>query len=634
MLDRYPSPVAMFDAAGTLVYSNRSQSEGSTDSWVDLAPLGTHLSELGQVTRYGDEALSEMRAGIADVIAGNTDHFELDYAADTATGLRWFRVVVTPTGEFAPRGALVLNHDLTESKRTEERLQVSEERLDLALWGTGLGFWEWDVVTGDLRLGERWAEMLGYGVGEVETFDRLLELVHPADRGRMQHALDAHLNSESAFYQDEHRIQTSSGEWRWVLDRGMVLERDETGKALRATGITLDLSERKALEARLHQANKMEAVGRLAGGVAHDFNNLLTAINGYADLALMGLDDDDPIASHIRAIKRSGERAASLTSRLLAFGRRQILQPRLIDLNRVARSMKKLLEPVIGEDVNLVQRLDPEVRRVNADVSQMEQVIMNLAVNARDAMPTGGTLTIETRNVEVGPSRAAALPGLRPGSYVLLSVSDTGCGMDEHTRARVFEPFFTTKPQGQGTGLGLSMVYGIVKQSDGYTEIETAPGSGTAVRIYLPPLSADAIEAITPEIEEEAEQEPLEGTETVLLVEDDGAVRQLMRAVLKNRGYDVIDAGSAEEAITLFQEGQGRIDMLVSDVVLPGMNGDDLAYDLQSRVDSLAVLLISGYPRGAIGMQHRLPSGTHFLQKPFSPSKLCQTIRSILDSVE
>ena len=628
LLDHYPSPVALFDATGVLIYANRAGDRGGEENWIERAPLGTHL---GQIEDFGVEILLPMRGGIADVIAGNVESFEHEYSVSHDGEVSWYRVVVTPTAEFAPRGALVLNQDLTEIKRTEERLRASQERLDLAMWGTGVGLWDWHVPTGKMSFGSRWLEMLGYEEGDLEpTFAAMRDLVHPGDLRRMLSSIEAHFSGRTKLYQDEHRLQTRDGEYTWILDRGMVVERDETGEPLRATGITLDISERKSLEARLHQANKMEAVGRLAGGVAHDFNNLLTAINGYADLALMGLTEENDLTPHIRAIKRSGERAASLTSRLLAFSRRQILQPRLLNLNRVVLNIRKLLQPVIGEDIQLVLQLDSEVSPVKADLSQMEQVIMNLAVNARDAMPEGGTLTIETADVEVSARQANQLAGFRPGSYVMLAVSDTGSGMDERTRSRVFEPFFTTKPQGQGTGLGLSMVYGILKQSDGYTEIESTPSEGTRVKVYLPPAPAEQEGSGEIELEDSIDDIP-EGNETVLVVEDEGAVRQLMRAVLKSKGYHVLEAGSAEEGIEVFEENSASIDLVVSDVVLPGMNGDELGRALQRRVEGLPVLLISGYPRGSIGMQHRLAEHTQFMQKPFSPSSLCERVRQILD---
>ncbi len=629
VLDFYPAPAALFDEGGTLIYINRN---GGHDGWLARLSIGAHLGKLAN-GRGDDAQLQSTRAGIADVIAGVRDHFELDYAMHTGGGDRWYRLVVTPTAEFAPRGALVLHHDLTETKRTEERLRASQEHLDLAMWGTGLGLWSWDLQTGQFNVGSRWLEMLGYRRDDLEPrAERMHGLVHPGDRERRRKALQAHLAGSAPFYESEHRLQTKGGEWLWVLDRGMVVERDDSGRGRRVNGITLDLTDKKTLAARLNQANKMEAIGRLAGGVAHDFNNLLTAINGYSDLALNGLAEEDPIAAHLRAIKRSGDRAASLNSRLLAFSRRQILQPRVLDLNRVVRNIRKLLQPVIGEDIKVVQQLDLSLRPVKADLGQMEQVIKNLAVNARDPMRYGGTLTLRTGNVEMDSRDAAALPGFRPGSYVLLSVSDTGTGMDEKVKARVFEPFFTTKPKGQGTGLGLSMVYGIVKQSDGYTEIDSAPGRGTTVNVYLPPVDISAAAAdIAEEDTTEAEVEVPEGTETVLLVEDEGAVRQLMRAVLRERGYDVLEAGSAEEAIELFEESPRTVDLLVTDVVLPGLNGDELVRSLRQRMGKLRALLISGYPRGSIGMQHKLPPDPHFLQQPFSPSVLCRRVRELLD---
>jgi two-component system, cell cycle sensor histidine kinase and response regulator CckA len=380
-------------------------------------------------------------------------------------------------------------------------------------------------------------------------------------------------------------------------------------------------------EDQLRQAQKMEAIGRLAGGVAHDFNNLLTAIIGYTDIIFERLPEEDHTRRDVGEIRKAADRAAALTRQLLAFGRKQFLRPEVLDLNETATSLMQMLPRVIGEHIQTVPRLAPNLRRVTADRSQMEQVLVNLVLNARDAMPTGGVITIETTDTELTPARIAA-EGLRvqPGPYVTLSVTDTGTGMDAKTRAHAFEPFFTTKPTGKGTGLGLATVYGIVDQSGGAITIQTALGHGTSVRIYLPAVAAPV------------EMRPVDpppaityGTESILLVEDNDAVRELAQRTLKARGYAVIEARNGDEAIDLVARG-AHAHLLLTDVVMPGLSGPNLAARLLQQNPRLRVLYMSGFNEDSAAAHGTFWGGVPLLQKPFTPNQLAERVRTALDT--
>ncbi|HET8655074.1 MAG TPA: ATP-binding protein [Longimicrobiaceae bacterium] len=386
-----------------------------------------------------------------------------------------------------------------------------------------------------------------------------------------------------------------------------------------------EINDRKALEVQLAQSQKMEAVGRLAGGVAHDFNNLLTAIKGHLEFLLEDLPAGSESRADAEGIGDAADRAASLTRQLLAFSRRQVLQPRVIDLNQTVQEMEKMLRRVIGEDVDLSTRIEPALGHVQADPGQLSQVLLNLAVNARDAMPRGGQLTIETANVELDDEYARGKVHVESGRYVMLAVSDTGVGMDAETQARIFEPFFTTKEQGKGTGLGLSTVYGIVEQSGGHVWVYSEPGHGTAFKVYLPRVDAPV------SLDTALIGAPATGRETVLLAEDDRAVRVLARRALEHAGYQVLEADGGEEALRIADAHAGTIHLLLSDVVMPGLGGRELAERLQGRRPGIAVLFMSGYTDDAILRHGMLAEGTPFLEKPFTPGGLCEKVRGVLD---
>ena len=387
-------------------------------------------------------------------------------------------------------------------------------------------------------------------------------------------------------------------------------------------------AEHKRLEEQFRQAQKMEAIGQLAGGIAHDFNNLLTVINGYSELMLQTLSADDPQRNSLEQIKTAGKRAALLTQQILAFSRRQVLEPRVLDLNEAVATMDKLLRRMIGEDIALVSSPDPALWRVKADPGQIEQIIMNLAVNARDAMSQGGKLTIETANVELDEAYARRHASVQPGPYVMLAVSDTGIGMDAKTQARIFEPFFTTKEPGKGTGLGLSTVYGIVKQSGGNIWIYSEPGKGATFKIYLPRVDEE-VEVTAPV---PVRPETLRGSETILLVEDDEMVRALAGAILQYNDYTVLETRNGQEALRICQEHPGPIHLLITDVVMPGMSGRELADRLAPLRPSMKILYMSGYTDNAIVRHGVLDIGTAFLQKPFTPVALAQKVRKVLDT--
>jgi two-component system, cell cycle sensor histidine kinase and response regulator CckA len=410
--------------------------------------------------------------------------------------------------------------------------------------------------------------------------------------------------------------------------------RDKEGTLLYYEGTIEDVTERKRAEEalreseeRLRQSQKMESIGQLAGGMAHDFNNILTAITGYSELALLRMTEDNQFRRNMEQIKKAGDRAASLTRQLLAFSRKQILQPKVLNLNTVVPDMDKMLRRLIGENIDLLTVLDPELGNVKADPGQIEQVILNLAVNARDAMPNGGKLTIETANVYLAEEYCRQYVSLQAGHHVMLAVSDNGCGIDDTTQKRIFEPFFTTKGVGKGTGLGLATVYGIVKQSDGSVWVYSEVGKGTTFKVYLP-----RIDEVAPESQVVARiDDQVSGAgEIVLLVEDEDMVRSIARQALEMNGYHVLEASHGKEAVVICEQHQGPIDLMVTDVVMPQMSGRELAEYLATSRPETKVLFVSGYTDDAIVHHGVLDNHVNFLQKPFTPDALAHKVREVL----
>jgi len=524
---------------------------------------------------------------------------------------------------------------IAERRRTEEALRESEERLRLALAGADLGAWDWHIPSGATIFNERWASMLGYTLDEIEPHARAWQkLLHPDDRSYVMKTLQDHLEGKTKGYEAEHRLRHKSGEWIWVLDRGCVIQRDAEGKPVRACGTHLDITahkqaekERRNLETQLTQAQKMESVGRLAGGVAHDFNNLLTAILGYAELELESSEQLAPqVQNSFHQIHKAAERARDLTHQLLTFGRKQMIDIRPLNLNAVIGEFCGMITRLIREDIRIKTVLDATLGAVKADATQMQQVLLNLAVNARDAMADGGTLTIETSNIRLDAAYSSPHDEMAPGDYVLLSVSDTGCGMDAETLKNAFEPFFTTKGSGKGTGLGLATVYEIVKQHIGHILVYSKPGLGTTIKIYLPRVrEAAAMKSTAPT----PAATSIRGTETILIVEDENAVRRLTASALANLGYDIIEAPSGPIALTRAAERK-RIHLLVTDVIMPEMNGRRVFEEMQAIHPGIKVLYVSGYTADAIAHHGILDEGVQLLQKPFTMQALAQNVRDVL----
>ncbi len=512
--------------------------------------------------------------------------------------------------------------DITERLRAQEALQLSDSILqcigDLVIVAGPDGGVRYASPSVKHVLGYEPAEVLGEGWWQL-TFADPAE--REQERTRVAKAARGEVASHGGFL--ERPVRARDGKMRWMLWH------DSKGPGDLLIGVGVDVTERRALEEQFRQAQKMEAVGRLAGGIAHDFNNLLTVVTGYTDLLLAEAPANDPRRADLREIRQAADRAAALTRQLLAYSRQQVLAPRTIELNQVIGPMRDMLQRLIGEDIRLSTRLEA-TGRVRADPHQLEQVLLNLAVNARDAMPDGGSLTIATRDIEVdeGDGRAK---GLAPGRYVELAVSDTGIGMSEEVLAHVFEPFFTTKPVGQGTGLGLATVYGIVKQSGGHIWASSWPGQGATFTICLPRVRDSAAgEDVGPE-----PPPPGRGRgETVLLVEDDAGVRRLARESLVRHGYQVLEAASPAAALALGPEQIAELDLLVTDVVLPGMPGRELHRRLLAIEPGLPVLYTSGYAGDAEGRERGLAPGAPFLPKPFSPSSLVQKVSEVLAGLE
>src|SRR5258706_2784302 len=468
-------------------------------------------------------------------------------------------------------------------------------------------------------------KILGYTLTELQSPSTLAQ-IHPDDRQLVQEAA-AQAGAEGIGRQIEYRMRHKNGTWR-ILESTASAIRSDSGKVEHLVIVNRDITDRRRLEDQFRQAQKMDAIGRLSGGIAHDFNNILGVIIGYAEILQENIDSTHPDRSCVDEIQRAGQRAASLTRQLLAFSRQQVLEPKVLDLNAVISDMEKMLRRLIGEDIELSTDLNQELGHVRADQGQLEQVILNVAVNARDAMPDGGKFSITTQDLVMAEAETKRYSyPFRPGRYVLLTVSDNGMGMDVGTQARIFEPFFTTKEKGKGTGLGLATVYGIVKQSDGYIEVHSEVGVGTTFKVYLPIVEA----IIEPDSTQPALISSLQGNETILLAEDDDILRILARNMLLRFGYTVLEASNGAEACEIARKRVGPIHLLLTDVVMPGMNGRELGERLAQERPDLTIVYMSGYTGQGVG-QGVLPSGCHFLAKPFHRESLARKLREALET--
>jgi two-component system, cell cycle sensor histidine kinase and response regulator CckA len=514
--------------------------------------------------------------------------------------------------------------DRTDEKEAHDRLQDSEERLRVALRAARMGIWRWHLPSNTQRVDGSMARLLDLGDGEVvESYEQFREHIHPDDRERVDVAY-AEAARNGGDMHVEFRVVRPDGTLRWLSDHGEVVP-DASGAPEYLTGAAVDITERKLAEERLIHAQRLDAVGHLAGGVAHEINNMMTVIIGFTTLMLDRLRDDAR-AAELREILRAATRAATITSQLLAFSRRQQLRPQVLDLNELIRGAEHMFRRVLGADKVFVLELAADLAHVLADRGQLDQVLLNLTLNARDAMPRGGTFTISTRNVSF-PARDAVSgeDELPAGNYVQVSVSDTGHGMDATTQARIFEPFFTTKPVGQGSGLGMATVFGIVRQSGGTVRLRSSPGEGATFSIYLPQVPA---EAVPPGHAREVSRGE-RGSGTVLVVEDEAQVRDFTCRVLATHGYHCLEASNGVEALDVVRERGDSIDVVLTDVVMPGLGGGALAQRLAELRPRLPVLFTSAYSGEDVVRRGLIPADVPFLQKPFTPQALVAKLQDL-----
>lgn len=519
-------------------------------------------------------------------------------------------------------GGSKIVRDITSRKRMEAALRRSEERFRLVAGATKDLIWDWGG--GGVWRSKSFWEHFGYAPKETEpNVDEWLDTLHPEDRDRVWNGFHTELARHSESYEVEYRFRRADGSYAVVLDRSLIVY-DETGQPTRAIGAITDLSDRRELEEQFRHAQKMEAVGRLAGGVAHDFNNLLMVITAYTEIMREPLSPENALQHNLDQVRKAAGSAASLTRQLLAFSRKQVLLARIIDLSAVVDDSVKMIRRVIGEDIELNVSLEKHLWAVKADPVQIVQVLMNLCVNARDAMPNGGELGIETSNVSMDVDAARKRPAFVPGNYASLVVRDTGGGMTKEVQARLFEPFFTTKEPGRGTGLGLSTVFGIVKQSGGYIWIDSEPGRGSSFAIYFPAVDSPLTTTITPEIKDG------EGRgEQILLVEDDEALRESISTYLNLHGYEVLKASDGTEALHIASQYSGTIQALIADMILPKLSGAELAREVAKMCPQVVTLYMSGYTDRDLDYDPT-SSRTGFLQKPFSLQTLLQKLREMI----
>jgi PAS domain S-box-containing protein len=566
------------------------------------------------------EVSDQLRTTIAAVAAtGRPGQF--DYRLDIAGEPRWWSVKVSSRNSGGTPAYTVVSREVTERTLAAAALQEREAELLAIVDMAPIGIAQADSITRRLvRVNERMCAITGYSTEEL-LGRNLGDITHPEDRERDRALFEGLVRGDWPEYRTEKRYLRKDGGIAWVRINATML-RDAAGRPIRTLATVEDLSAQRATEEQLRVAQKMEAVGRLAGGVAHDFNNLLTVILSYTEFARDDLPPEAPLRADLLEVEQAARRAEALTRQLLAFGRRQPQRAEPLVVGELVQDVSKLLRRLIGEDIELVVSAGPEAAEIFADRGQMEQVLMNLAVNARDAMPDGGRVTIRSAAVELDGALASQIGA---GPHVEISVSDTGHGMDAATREHIFEPFFTTKPVGKGTGLGLSTVYGIVKQSGGCVVVESAPGQGATFRAYLPQRARERVSA--PSL---GASTAAGGNETLLLVEDEDALRRAACRILGSAGYEVLCAANAAEALTIAAERGAEIRLIITDVVMPGMNGKELADALRGRCPSAPVLFTSGYTDDAIARHGVL--GPHFLPKPYARPQLTTMVRQLLDS--
>jgi PAS domain S-box-containing protein len=535
-------------------------------------------------------------------------------------------VVVAQCDEHGlPNAWIGVNRDITARRRAEAWLVEQRALLTALVNAAPVAIVAVDAEE-RVTLWNPAAERL-FGWSAAEVLGRPLPLSEPFDSEEYQPVRDRVRSGQTVTGLETRRERKDGSRVDVLLSCAPF--RDAQADLSGAIALYQDLTEYRRLEEQLRQSQKMEAIGQLAGGVAHDFNNLLTVIKAYSGIIADQMDDSNPLKVDVGEIQRAAGRASSLTQQLLAFSRKQVLEPGVLDLNTISRELEPMVRRLIGDDIQVVLRLDDTIGKVKADRSQVEQVLINLIVNARDAMPGGGTVSIETANVELSDSYARLRPVVAPGKYVMIAVSDTGEGMDEETQSRIFEPFFTTKPAGKGTGLGLSTVYGIVKQSSGYIWVYSEPRIGTTFKVYLPLMEAEEIRVAAAE---RAVRKPSLGSETVLLVEDEPSVRSIARRILERNGYTVLEAHDGRHALRVADQYRQPIQLLLTDMMMPELTGRDVWRSLAPKRSELRVLYMSGYTNDDMVRRGLIDADSAFVQKPFTAVDLARAVRSTLDT--
>lgn len=591
-----------------------------------LQMLGLTREEvLGESVLILLEDTSEVEQRLQQRIKGVKEQFDFQLRRKDGS-LLWVIVNSSPIqdedGNFA--GVLSMMTDISQRKNAEEKLVQSEARYRLLFDNNPHPMWVFDKETlGFLEVND--AAIHHYGYSREEFLSKTIKEIRPVEDVPI---LMQFLSSNELKFK-------FTGSWRHQKKDGTIIEVEVTthdftfNKRPARLVLAQDVTEKRNLEQQLRQSQKMEAIGRLAGGISHDFNNMLTAIKGYSDLALRQLTSKDPLRYNIEEIIKASDRSTDLTRQLLAFSRKQILEPKIIDLNLIIMELEKMLERLIGEDIKLSTVLEESIGSVRADPGQIEQVIMNLVVNARDAMPDGGNLIVETKNVYLDEDYASCHIAVVPGNYVMLAVSDTGIGMDAETQSHIFEPFFTTKEMGKGTGLGLSTVYGIVKQSEGNLWVYSELGHGTSFKIYFPHVEDATQEKSS--VSKKDKESNHQGTETILLVEDEELVRNLAKRILETFGYQVLAAPDGKVALSICEFYENDIHLLITDAVMPEMSGRELTIRISKMRPEMKILYMSGYTDKAAVEHGILEEGYNFIQKPFMPTDLAAKVRKILD---
>jgi PAS domain S-box-containing protein len=625
LLEAAPDAIVVTDRDDRVVLFNEAAERIVGSPAVDV--LGRPVSSVIELDRARSSGASGAVMGSEHPVPTVRRPIELE--ARRANGTRfWAESTVADLGLGQETGTTVIFRDVSERHAAADALRESQERLAFALEAGRMGTWDWQMTEGSIRWSESLERIVGIPPGSFEgTYDAFVTLVHPDDRQTLRQALERATTTDDE-YVAECRMGPPGEQNVQIVAQGRVV-RDAFGEPVRLVGVALDVTSRRELESQLRHAQKMETVGRLAGGIAHDFNNLLTAITGHGDLLAQSLEPDDPLQVDVAAINAAAARAATLTRQLLAYGRQSLLRPEPVDLNAVVSDIEPMLRRLIGEDVELRTELAPDLGWIQADVGQLDQVILNLVVNARDAVTGGGSIVLSTANVDLDESTAAGHPGASEGRFVAISVSDTGVGIDEATLGRIFEPYFTTKDRGRGTGLGLATVLGIVEQSGGHIDVSSTVGEGTTFHVYLPRRADPRIVAVA---DAGTSVLPDRGHETILVAEDEESVRRLAATALERSGYRVIAAPDGMAALDAAGAHDGRIDLLLTDVIMPGLNGRQLADRFASIHPEARVLYMSGYAGEALSAQGVLDASVAFLAKPFVPAELARKVREVLDA--